>query len=556
MRSSAIAEDGKSDAWAGQLETFLNTTRSTLLTNINKCRKSMNSPRAVAYCNKKRIKAKTRVAVVVQAMINCDVSGVAFSINPTDQSSTILIEAGKGLGEAVVSGKITPDNYVVDKSTLSTKSKNISIQKSILTQSGWQDINDNSQKLSDAQIEKLAAEMLRIEKFYGFSVDVEWGYIGDELYILQARPITSFSSDQKSKLPDISNYELTFKVSGLPFMFADLLCRGFGYLHPLFVIDNGIFLQYFPTDMMKWAEEYGYKTFGTPTGFAKHETDFTKFHKTSFPKLQTILTSSLSKENVSAFFDIIYQYFIFYSKTDYQFTNKLYIHADSNTSIAQSMKDISRFKDIARIWINETTINDDCLLGQLLQKLSEKFEIADIWNYKINEILGLFDGKKADDISDRALSAVAQFDGLIYHYAFGAEARDYAAQIHNRNLIETNTPIKGQVANRGNTRFVEGIARLIKVDYADLTAVSEAIEEMKKDEILVAEFTAPELIQACEKARAIITDMGGMLSHAAIVSRELGIPCIVGTGHAAQTIKTGDNVYLDMDTGNITKAHN
>ncbi|MCL1902649.1 MAG: PEP-utilizing enzyme, partial [Alphaproteobacteria bacterium] len=492
-------------------------------------------------------------ADVVQAMIDCEVSGVAFSVNPTDKSNTILIESGKGLGEAVVSGKITPDNYVVDKSTLSIESKNISIQKSILTRSGWLDIIDDSQKLSDAQIEKLAAEVLRIEKFYGFPVDIEWGYVGDELYILQSRPITSFSLEGKSKFPDISGYELTFKVGGLPFMFADLLCRGFGYLKPLFVIDNGEFLQYMPNDMMKWAEEYGYKTFGTPMGFAKHEADFTGFHNKSFPRLQAILASDLTKEDVSEFFDIIYQYFIFYSKTDYQFTNKLYLYADSNPAIAESMKDISRFKDIARVWINETTINDDCLLGQLLSKLSERFGATDIWNYKIDEILALFDGQKVEDTSDRGVSAFARFDEGKYHYAFGAEAKDYAAQIHLHNSIGANSPVQGQVANHGGTRFVEGVARLIKVDYSDLVAVGKAIEEMKKGEILVAEFTAPELMQACEKARAIVTDMGGMLSHAAIVSRELGIPCIVGTGHASKAIKTGDNVILDMDTGKIIK---
>ncbi|GHT00459.1 hypothetical protein FACS189421_12570 [Bacteroidia bacterium] len=551
VRSSAVAEDGKSDAWAGQLETCLNTNREDLLNNIKKCRESINSLQAVAYKNQKGLN-QSQVAVIAQEMIESDVSGVAFSINPINNANTIVVEAGKGLGEAIVSGKTTPDNYEVSKDTFEIKSKQIETQTVKLTREGWQVINDNSQKLSDTQIIELAKEVSKIEKFYGFAVDVEWAFVGNKLYILQSRPITAVSNTKTQSLPDIAEYELTFKVNGLPFMFADLLCRGFGYLHPLFVIDKGEFLQYFPNEMMSWADEYGYNTFGSPMGFVKHKNDFTEFHNKAFPHLQKILTEPLSRKNVAEFFDIIYQYFVFYSKTDYQFTNKLYVYANKNPNIAQSIRDISVFKDIARIWINNVTINDDCLLNRLLAQLSQKFNVDDLSNYKMNEILSLFDGEKPTDIKERELGAVVSFDGTNYHYAFGQEAIDYANRIHLYNSFETKTDIKGQTANRGQTQFVEGKARLIKVDYSDLAAVKAAIDSMQNDEILVAEFTAPELTLACEKAKAIVTDMGGMLSHAAIISRELGIPCIVGTSFASHRIQNGDTIFLDMNTGNVT----
>jgi phosphoenolpyruvate synthase/pyruvate phosphate dikinase len=76
---------------------------------------------------------------------------------------------------------------------------------------------------------------------------------------------------------------------------------------------------------------------------------------------------------------------------------------------------------------------------------------------------------------------------------------------------------------------------------------------MGRGEILVSEFTAPELMAACKKAKAIITDMGGMLSHAAIISRELNIPCLVGTGNATRTLKTGDLVQIDFHLGLVTR---
>ncbi|HBG81570.1 TPA: hypothetical protein DDW69_01890 [candidate division CPR2 bacterium] len=76
---------------------------------------------------------------------------------------------------------------------------------------------------------------------------------------------------------------------------------------------------------------------------------------------------------------------------------------------------------------------------------------------------------------------------------------------------------------------------------------------MEKDEILVAEFTAPELMLACQKAKAIVTDMGGVLSHAAIVSRELKIPCVVGTHTATKALKNGNKILIDLNSGTVQK---
>ncbi|MCL2331306.1 MAG: PEP-utilizing enzyme [Proteobacteria bacterium] len=547
VRSSAVAEDGTKDAWAGQLETYLNTTRENLLFNIQKCRESANSARAVAYCNRKGIE-KTSVAVIVQTMVESEISGVAFSKNPIGGSESIVIEAGLGLGEATVSGKITPDNYCITKKSFAIKSKRISEQNLKLTRDGWIKTSYSAQKLSDEQILELARQVLLLEEFFGFPVDIEWAFANGKLYILQSRPITSTVTEYT---PDLSDYELTFKMKGLPFMFADLLCRGFGYLHPLFVIDNGIFRQYFPNDMMKWAEDYGYNTFSNPGGFAKHQDDFTNFHQTSFPRLQKILTLPLSRQSVAEFLEIIYQYFIFYSKTDIQFTSKLYLQEETNPTIAQAMKDISTFKDIARVWIDQATINDDCLLNQLLEQVSQQFNISDISNYKMDEILGLFDGITPTGLSERDQSSVTWFDGVDCHYIFGNRALDFAKRINERNKMLAKSPVCGRVANRGQTQIVEGRARLISVDYSDSVAVNAAIKAMIYGEILVAKSTAPELVLACEKAKAIVADMGGMLSHAAIVSRELGIPCIVGTGNASHIIKTGDMIVLNMDTGQV-----
>src|SRR3989344_83743 len=117
VRSSATAEDSSSAAWAGQLDTFLNTTEDNLLENVQKCWASLFTPRAIFYRFEKNLhKEKISVAVAVQKMVESEVSGIAFSVHPvTEDRNQMIIEAGFGLGEAIVSGQVTPDSFVVEK---------------------------------------------------------------------------------------------------------------------------------------------------------------------------------------------------------------------------------------------------------------------------------------------------------------------------------------------------------------------------------------------------------------------------------------------------------
>ena len=117
VRSSATAEDSASAAWAGQLESYLNTTEQSLIENVKKCWASLFTPRAIFYRFEKGLhKQKIFVAVVVQKMVDSEKSGIAFSVHPvTQDKNQLIIEAGFGLGEAIVSGQIIPDSYVVEK---------------------------------------------------------------------------------------------------------------------------------------------------------------------------------------------------------------------------------------------------------------------------------------------------------------------------------------------------------------------------------------------------------------------------------------------------------
>lgn len=200
IRSSATAEDSASAAWAGQLESYLNTTEENLLENVRKCWASLFTPRAIFYRFEKDLhKQKISVAVVVQKMVESEVSGVAFSVHPiTQDRNQLIIEAGYGLGEAIVSGSITPDSYVIEKEPRRIIDKNISEQKKTIVKAGknndWVAVDkekSNIQKLSDEKILELSELVIKIEKHYNFPCDIEWAFEKNKFYILQSRPITT-----------------------------------------------------------------------------------------------------------------------------------------------------------------------------------------------------------------------------------------------------------------------------------------------------------------------------------------------------------------------------
>lgn len=178
IRSSATNEDSSSAAWAGQLETYLNTAEENLLENIKKCWYSLFTPRAIFYRLEKDLhEQKISVAVVVQKMIDSEKSGIAFSVHPvTQDKNQIIIEAGFGLGEPIVSGQITPDSYVIEKQNWIILDKNIVGEQQIL---------------SDNEILELSKLVVRIENHFGFPVDVEFAKEKGKFYIVQSRPITT-----------------------------------------------------------------------------------------------------------------------------------------------------------------------------------------------------------------------------------------------------------------------------------------------------------------------------------------------------------------------------
>ncbi|MFW6283139.1 MAG: phosphoenolpyruvate synthase [Minisyncoccales bacterium] len=219
VRSSATTEDLADASFAGQQDTYVNIKGNhQLLSSIKKCFASLFTTRATYYRNKKGFKhEKSKLAVVVQVMIDSKKSGVIFSQNPSYKDDNIIIEAVFGLGEGIVSGKITPDNYLVSRD-LEIKEKKQSNKKIALTRNSAGDtqiINlsqevSNRQVLSDYEITRLAEFAIKIENHYKKPQDIEFAIENDSIYIVQARPITTMGN-RVEKTQEDENKEFILK---------------------------------------------------------------------------------------------------------------------------------------------------------------------------------------------------------------------------------------------------------------------------------------------------------------------------------------------------------
>ena len=201
VRSSATAEDLPDASFAGQQETYLNVKGDTyLLKKVRECWASLFTARAIYYRQNKGFDHfKVGLAAVVQRMVQSDKSGIAFSIDPvTNDKNKIVIEAVYGLGEYIVQGKVTPDHYEVDKSSIVILKKQTAYQDVKFVRSGLgnKEVKLNKkegsvQKLTENQIREVALLVKDIENHYYFPQDIEWAIEKGRLFVVQSRPITT-----------------------------------------------------------------------------------------------------------------------------------------------------------------------------------------------------------------------------------------------------------------------------------------------------------------------------------------------------------------------------
>ncbi|HDD40156.1 MAG TPA: phosphoenolpyruvate synthase, partial [Nitrososphaeria archaeon] len=237
VRSSATAEDLPGASFAGQQETFLNVKgENQLLESVRKCWSSLFTPRAIFYRTQKGFRhEKVLISVAVQKMVNSRSSGVMFTLHPvTGDRSKIVIESVWGLGEAIVSGAVTPDHFEVDKNSMKIVVKNI-VKKTVeyvrdpktgkTIHAEVPPERQEAPSLTDEEVVELAKIAKRIEQHYGVPQDIEFAVDRDlpfpqNLFIVQSRPETVWSMKEApaevrtSQTTSVA--EATIVLKGLP----------------------------------------------------------------------------------------------------------------------------------------------------------------------------------------------------------------------------------------------------------------------------------------------------------------------------------------------------
>ncbi|MDO5844207.1 MAG: phosphoenolpyruvate synthase [Methanocorpusculum sp.] len=203
VRSSATAEDLPDASFAGQQDTYLNILgEADVLEAVQRCWASLYTARAIYYRSKNGFDDRSvNIAVVVQQLVFSEKSGVMFSSHPISGAKTVIIEGSFGLGEAIVSGTVSPDNYVFDRKTNKIINKTIAIKSVEILPDGKNGTKvveipkdrQTTQVLSDKEVARLAEFAVKSEQHYKNAQDMEWGMVGDTIYILQSRPITTIN---------------------------------------------------------------------------------------------------------------------------------------------------------------------------------------------------------------------------------------------------------------------------------------------------------------------------------------------------------------------------
>src|SRR5579863_77381 len=290
VRSSATAEDLPDLSFAGQQETYLNMHgEAMVLDAIKRCWASLWTARAIGYRGRFGIAhEEVSLAVVVQELVLADAAGILFTANPlTGERDQVMINAAWGLGEAIVSGLVTPDTVVVDRTSGTITTQQIS-EKEVMTVCSPEGTREEpvpvgkrtSAVLTAVQAAQLARIGVRIEERYGRPMDVEWTLHHNRFFIVQARPITALSKTAGSqvtrppewKLPKPRGKYIRASVTELlpdPLspLFATLGLAAWNRAMHRFALAEG--MGKVSRDMLSTMNGYAYYDLGYRTVFAK-----------------------------------------------------------------------------------------------------------------------------------------------------------------------------------------------------------------------------------------------------------------------------------------------
>ncbi len=352
------------------------------------------------------------------------------------------------------------------------------------------------------------------------------------------------------------NYQHVFHFNGFGFLTNNILVRGYGDLDAMVTSIEDDCYYWLPMESIEKAHDRGVKLFSSVKNFSKYADQFEKILNL-IPrdfKRKILRTLVLKRQDVEDFFDKQSDYFCLYLCTEFFFVDKAYVLSKNNKIISKNLCLNYKLKEKGRFVMNNVYFNGkDAYLNILCKKLAKQFKVKvdDLLQYNIQEVSSLFDGKKvnSNEIRKRKLAKIISSNNRIIFSYCGSKIIKNIENLIDKNLNPkrlNDGVLKGTTVSPGKTT---GRVKIIISDGTTFKLLSNEFRKMKKGDILVAETTSPELMQACAKAGAILANQGGLLSHAAVVSREFGIPGIVGLKIATQVLKDGDLVEVDADKG-------
>ncbi|HZV69807.1 MAG TPA: PEP/pyruvate-binding domain-containing protein [Saprospiraceae bacterium] len=545
IRSSATVEDNNESAWAGIFDSFIGVSRHKLFLTVKKCWASLYNERALTYALNKKLNFKNfSIAIIVQELIEGDISGVGFTMSPvTKKKNQIVVESTLGRGVHLMSGNITPTLYTIDK----IKSKIIEKNTKLTIK---------TQHLDSLKISQLASIACEIENIFNCPQDFEWTYRNNVLYILQARPITT--PNKINIIPDElfnirkNDYKIIYSSKGLPYLYEDLINNNYIKWNNLIICEKGGDVVFANKSSLIEIEKIGIKmSFIVLNKYLEEINYFFDQAEKLLLKLDKYKT--ISSQNIKICFDIFNNLLRLYGYFDSLYWEKLYNEILLKLRFSKKINFIQLNKNIIRDKLNNLFFVETGLFKVVLNKLSLQFSIPikDLYWYKENEVLGLFEQNL---IATKLLKSRKQCS-IFYRssnnnvFSFeGLEAQRLTKLFLGEQVQKVNI-LKGTVAN--NVGVVRGFVYKIIRDYNNSIITEKIINNMKKGQILISDTTDPELNKAIIKASALVTDIGGMLSHAAISAREFNIPCIVGVGNATEILNNGDFIEVDSKHGII-----
>lgn len=364
----------------------------------------------------------------------------------------------------------------------------------------------------------------------------------------QRRRVRADARDFLSEL-QVADFQRLFRVRGLPYLIDDIWMDHYKARRCLVTVVDGHYTSYMPRAVMEQTLAEGVALFGKAAAFKQYEQAFRQYLNDGRAASEQMAAGTFDRVQLQSFLNFLAGIFSYYEKTEFFFTDRAYEQAKHAAGgwDAQWPRRLGELKYWSRDVINGLFLGSQGYLPRVVSRLARRFNLDSrgLMHYGRGELLSLYEGQRvpAAEVERRAAGFMMLGRGDQLDVLTGWEAVALIVAFERSRAAQPSTrTLTGIVAHPGTVR---GRVRVIPADYGDFDSLADIAAAMRQGEVLVAETTSPELMPACRKAAAIVTDQGGLLSHAAIVSRELNIPCIVGTKHATALLKNGDEVEVD-----------